>query len=84
MTTLMLQAAPFVEVVASKLQVSYLRFLHALDVFAENRMRKAVPEAAPGQGGTAGVENSQPMEPVLAKSAYRTTNDQTECAPSHL
>jgi len=42
MTTLMLQAAPFVGVVASQLQVSYLKFRHALDVFAENQMRKAV------------------------------------------
>ena len=47
MTTLMMQAAPFVEVVASTLRVSYLKFRHALDVFAENQMRKAVP----GQDG---------------------------------
>jgi hypothetical protein len=44
MTALILQAKPFVEMVAPKLQTVYLRFLHALDDFAEARMRKAVPE----------------------------------------
>ena len=44
MTTLIMQAAPFVEIVAPKLQTIYLRFLRALDAFAENRMRNAVPE----------------------------------------
>ena len=44
MATLIMQAAPFIEVVASKLQSFYLRFLRALDAFAENRMRNAVPE----------------------------------------
>jgi hypothetical protein len=44
MTALILQATPFVEVVAQKLQTVYLRVLHALDAFAEARMRNAVPE----------------------------------------
>jgi hypothetical protein len=44
MTALILQAKPFVEMVAPKLQTVYLRFLHALDDFAEARMRNAVPE----------------------------------------
>lgn len=44
MTALILQATPFVEMVAAKLQSAYLRFLHALDAFAEARMRNAVPE----------------------------------------
>ena len=44
MTTLIMQAAPFVEVVASKLQVIYPRILRALDAFAENRIRNAVSE----------------------------------------
>ena len=44
MTTLIMQATPFVEMVAPKLQTIYLRFLRALDAFAENRMRNAVPE----------------------------------------
>lgn len=44
MTTLIMQATPFFEMVAPKLQTIYLRFLRALDAFAENRMRNAVPE----------------------------------------
>lgn len=44
MTTLNLQAKPLVEMVAPKLQIAYLRCLHALDDFAEARMRNAVPE----------------------------------------
>ena len=44
MTTLIMQATPFVEMVAPKLQTIYLRFLRALDAFAENRIRNAVPE----------------------------------------
>ena len=44
MTTLILQAAPFAEMVTAKLQSLYRQFLQALDDFAEARMRKAVPE----------------------------------------
>jgi hypothetical protein len=44
MTALILHAAPFVKMVAPKLQAVYLRFLNALDAFAEARMRNAVPE----------------------------------------
>ena len=44
MTTLILQATPFVHAVAPALQAAYRRFLRALDAFAEARMRKAVPE----------------------------------------
>jgi len=44
MTTLIMQAAPFVEAVAPKLQTIYRRFLRALDAFAENRIRNAVSE----------------------------------------
>ena len=44
MTALILQATPLVEMVAAKLQSVYRRFLHALDAFAEARMRNAVPE----------------------------------------
>jgi hypothetical protein len=44
MTALIMQAAPFVEMVAPKLQTIYLRFLRALDAFAEAKMRNAVPE----------------------------------------
>ena len=44
MTTLILQATPFVEMVAPKLRTLYLRFLRALDAFAEAKMRNAVPE----------------------------------------
>ena len=44
MTTLIMQATPFVEMVAPKLQTIYLRFLRALDAFAENRIRNAVSE----------------------------------------
>jgi hypothetical protein len=44
MTALLLQATPFVEMVAPKLQTVYRRFLHALDAFAEAKMRSAVPE----------------------------------------
>jgi hypothetical protein len=45
MTTLIMQATPFVGMVAPKLQTVYLRLLRALDAFAENRMRNAVPES---------------------------------------
>ena len=44
MTTLILQATPFAEFIAPKLKAAYAGFLHALDAFAENRMRNAVPE----------------------------------------
>ena len=44
MTVPILQAKPFVEMVAPKLQIAYMRCLHALDEFAEARMRNAVPE----------------------------------------
>ena len=44
MTTLILQATPFAELIAPKLKAAYAGFLHALDAFAENRMRNAVPE----------------------------------------
>ena len=44
MTTLIMQAAPFVGAVAPTLQAFYLRFLSTLDAFAENRIRNAVPE----------------------------------------
>lgn len=44
MTALIPQAKPFVEMVAPKLQIAYLRCLHAIDDFAEARMRNAVPE----------------------------------------
>jgi hypothetical protein len=43
MTALILQVIPFVEVVTPKLRAVYMRFLHALDAFAEARMRNAVP-----------------------------------------
>ena len=45
MTTLIMQAAPFVEAAAPTLRSFYLRFLSALDTFAENRIRNAVPES---------------------------------------
>ena len=44
MTVLILQATPFVQAVAPALRTAYRRLLHALDVFAEARMRNAVPE----------------------------------------
>ena len=44
MTTMFLQAAPFVETIALNLQSAYERFLHTIDAFAAARMRKAVPE----------------------------------------
>ena len=44
MTTPMLQVTPFVEMAAPKLQAVYRRLLHALDAFAEAKMRNAVPE----------------------------------------
>jgi hypothetical protein len=51
MTVLILQAVPFVAMVAAKLHTVYpklhtvyRRFLHALDTFAEAKMRKAMPE----------------------------------------
>jgi hypothetical protein len=44
MTTMILQATPFVEMVAPKLRTLYLRLLRALDAFAEAKMRNAVPE----------------------------------------
>ena len=43
MSTLIMQATPFVEMVAPKLQAMYLQFLNALDAFAEAKMRSAVP-----------------------------------------
>ena len=43
MTALILQATPFVEMVAPKLQADYKRVLQALDAFAESRIRNAVP-----------------------------------------
>jgi hypothetical protein len=43
MTALILQATPFVEMVASQLQAVHKRVLQALDAFAESRMRNAVP-----------------------------------------
>ena len=44
MTTLILQATPFAGLIAPKLKAAYAILLHALDAFAENRMRHAVPE----------------------------------------
>ena len=44
MTALIMQAKPFVEMIMPKLQTAYVRFLRALDDFAEARMRNAVPE----------------------------------------
>jgi hypothetical protein len=44
MTTVIMQATPFVEMVAPKLRTIYLRFLRALDAFAEAKMRNAVPK----------------------------------------
>jgi hypothetical protein len=44
MTHLILQATPFVEMVATKLQAVHLRLLRALDAFAEAKMRNAIPE----------------------------------------
>ena len=49
MTTLIMQATPFVEMVAPKLQAMYLQFLNALDAFAEAKMRNAVPDEAVAQ-----------------------------------
>jgi hypothetical protein len=43
MTTLIMQATPFVEMVAPKVQAMYLQLLNALDAFAEAKMRSAVP-----------------------------------------
>ena len=43
MTTLIMQATPFVEMVAPKVQAIYLQFLQAFDAFAEAKMRRAVP-----------------------------------------
>ena len=44
MTALMLQAKPFAAMIAPKLQIAYVRLLHALDDLAEARMRNAVSE----------------------------------------
>jgi hypothetical protein len=44
MTALILQARSLAEMVAPKLQAIYQLFLHALDSFAEAKMRNAVPE----------------------------------------
>ena len=44
MTTLMLQAAPFVEFVTPKMRSIYQRFLNTLDAIAEAKLRNAVPE----------------------------------------
>jgi hypothetical protein len=44
MTALIMQATPFVEMVAPKFRAVYLRLLNALDAFAEAKMRNAVPE----------------------------------------
>jgi hypothetical protein len=43
MTTLIMQATPFVGMVAPKLQSICVRLLHAIDAFAEAKMRNAVP-----------------------------------------
>jgi hypothetical protein len=47
MTALILQATPFVEMVATKLQAVYLRLLSAIGAFAEAKMRNAVPKWQP-------------------------------------
>ena len=44
MPSQILRAAPVAGMVALKLQTVYQRFLHALDAFAEAKMRNAVPE----------------------------------------
>jgi hypothetical protein len=44
MTAPILRAMPLVEMVVPKLRTVYRGFLHALDAFAEARMRNAVPE----------------------------------------
>jgi hypothetical protein len=44
MTALILQATPLVQTVAPTVRTIYRRFLHALDAFAEAKMRNAVPE----------------------------------------
>jgi hypothetical protein len=44
MTALILQATPFVELVAHRLQAVGQRIVRALDAFAEAKMRGAVPE----------------------------------------
>jgi hypothetical protein len=44
MTALILQATPFVDMVAPRLQTVYGHLLHALDAFAEAKIRNAVPE----------------------------------------
>ena len=46
MTALIVRAMPLVEIVVPKLRTAYLGFLHALDTFAEARMRNAVPNWA--------------------------------------
>lgn len=43
MTTLIMQAAPFVEFVAPKIRSFYKRFLRTLDAIAEAKLRNAVP-----------------------------------------
>ena len=43
MTTLMLQAKPFVRMAAPRLRIVHRQFLEALDAFAAERMRNAVP-----------------------------------------
>ena len=43
MTALILQASPYVQMATPKLRSLYVKFLRALDAFAEARMRSAVP-----------------------------------------
>lgn len=43
MTALILQTVPFIEMMKPKAQAFYHTFLHALDAYAEAKMRKAVP-----------------------------------------
>ena len=44
MTALALEAAPFIRMVAPKMQALYRAFLRALDDFTKSKMRNAVPE----------------------------------------
>jgi hypothetical protein len=62
MPHLILQATPFVEMVATKLQAVYLRLLRALDAFAEAKMRNAIPEWQLRKGPARG----QPLSPADA------------------
>ena len=68
MTTLMLQAAPFVEFVTPKIRSFYQRFLHTLDAIAEAKLRNAVPERQLQQTLGAEIEQPTPRHQSIAHS----------------